>query len=114
MLTCQPLVGRWEKTNRDAQWIRSLHIREVGGRLCVRVHGDTSPGDWGECETDQLYASSPDAREASAFIAHFTLPHHEVTIEANVNLGLLVVAALTRNGGAVGQFTREFFYRGAS
>lgn len=114
-LTLQPLAGRWLKTNHDeAQWIRAIDVDASDRSLRVRVHGDTSPDDWGEVETSDIYALATDSRDGAAFVAHFTLPKHEVTIEANMNLGLLVVAALTRrrdDPGAVGQFTREFFYR---
>ncbi len=107
-LTLQPLVGRWLKTNDAPQWIRALDLRDDGGRLRVRVHGDTAPDDWGESEADQIYALTPDSRDGAAFAARFTLPEHEVDLEANMNLGLLVVAAFTR--GRDRHFTREFFY----
>ena len=111
-LSLQPLLGRWLKTNESPQWIRALEVRDDGGRLRVRVAGDLSPHDWGEAEAEAVYAGSPDSREGAAFVARFALPDHEIDIEANVNLGLLVVAALTRTrSAACGQFTREFFYR---
>lgn len=103
MISLQPLTGRWLKTNDAPQWIGALDVRDDGGRLRVRVD------DWGESEADEVYALSPDSRDAAAFVARFTLPEHEVDVEANVNLGLLVVAAFTR--GRDRQFTREFFYR---
>jgi hypothetical protein len=115
VLTLQPLAGRWIKTNHDdAQWIRAIDVDASGSKLRVRVHGDASASDWGEVETDDVYALAPDSQDGAAFVAHFTLPKHEVSLEANMNLGLLVVAAFTRrrdDPGAVGQFTREFFYR---
>ncbi|MEK6372207.1 MAG: hypothetical protein AABO58_05875 [Acidobacteriota bacterium] len=109
MISLQPLTGRWLKTNDAPQWIRALDVRDDGGRLRVRVHGDAAPDDWGESEADEVYALSPDSHDAAAFVARFTLSEHEVDLEANVNLGLLVVAAFTR--GTSNQFTREFFYR---
>ena len=113
-LSLQPLLGRWLKTNESPQWIRALEVRDDSGRLLVRVAGDLSPDAWGEAEAEAVYASSPESREGAAFVARFALPEHEVDVEANVNLGLLVVAALTRpRDGACGQFTREFFYRSA-
>ena len=103
VISLQPLVGRWLKTNDAPQWIRALDIRDDAGRLRVRID------DWGESEADAVYALSADSSDAAAFVARFTLPEHEVDIEANCNLGLLVVAAFTR--GRERQFTREFFYR---
>lgn len=111
-LTLQPLLGRWLKTNEGPQWIRALDVRDDGGRLRVRVTGDTSPRDWGEAEAEAVYASSTESKDGSAFVARFAVDGYEVDVEANVNLGLLVVAALTRpRDAACGQFTREFFYR---
>jgi len=103
VISLQPLVGRWLKTNDAPQWIAALDIRDDDGRLRVLID------DWGESAADEVYTLSPDSRDAAAFVAHFTLPEHEVDVEANCNLGLLVVAAFTR--GRTNQFTREFFYR---
>jgi hypothetical protein len=102
-----PFLGRWRKTHEGPNWINSLEIRQDGGRLAVRVLGDTSAADWGESTTESLYAG--------AFIARFACDEFTTELQANVNLGLLVVAGFHRfNDHRANLFTREFFYQEAS
>src|SRR5260370_19838777 len=81
-----PFLGRWQKTHEGPNWIERLEIRQDGERLAVRVFGDTSPADWGESGTESLYAG--------AFIAQFACDGFTAELQANVNLGLLVVSGL--------------------
>lgn len=113
----ESMAGDWCKTNDAAQWIDRLHITVEGDALVVRVYGGgagPTPADWGTARTEIVYASnvlSGDAK-AGAFITRFELPEAEVEMQANLNLGLLVVATFVtfREAGAyANRFTREFF-----
>ena len=113
----EPMAGHWCKTNDAAQWIDRLDITVDGDVLAVRVYGGgagPTPADWGSARTEIVYASNvstADAR-AGAFIARFELPEAQVEMQANLNLGLLVVATFVsfREAGAyANRFTREFF-----
>ena len=74
------------------------------------------PADWGIVRTDNVYAgwlTSGDAA-AGAFVARYAFPDADVELQANLNLGLLVVATYVRfkePGPYANRFTREFFRR---
>jgi hypothetical protein len=113
----EAMAGRWTKTNDKAQWIGRVHVDVDGDALAVRVFGggsEHSPADWGTARTDVVYGSwltSNDAL-AGAFVCRFELPDVSVELQANLNLGLLVVATFVtfREAGAqANRFTREFF-----
>lgn len=115
----EPMAGTWVRTNEKPQWIGGLDVRVDGDDLLVHVHGGgagPTPADWGVARTSTVYASdlsSGDAR-AGAFVAHFTLPDADVELQANLNLGLLVVATFVtfrEPGPHANRFTREFFGR---
>ena len=118
-IAVEPMAGRWTKTNDKTQWIGRLDIRVDGDDLLVRVAGGgtgPSPADWGIARTSTVYGSwltSGDAT-AGAFVAHYELPEAHVEMQANLNLGLLVVATYVRfkePGPYANRFTREFFRR---
>jgi hypothetical protein len=115
----ETMAGRWIKINDKAQWIGALDVRVDGDDLLVRVSGGgagPSPGDWGVARTTSVYAGdlrSGDAL-AGAFVAKYELPDADVELQANLNLGLLVVAtyvAFHEPGPYANRFTREFFRR---
>jgi hypothetical protein len=109
------LAGVWHKTNEAPQWIDRVVIRGDNGNAVVRIFGSDppSPPDWGESHAETLYASSPDSSSASALVTRYALDDCDVDVEANANLGLLVVATFIRwrDGLRSDAFTREFFYR---
>jgi len=115
-LDLAPLAGVWRKTNEAPQWIDRLVVRIDGGRAIVRVFGSAPPSrdDWGESPAEATYAGAADSSKASAFLARYAFDDCDVDVEANVNLGLLVVATFVRwrDGLRSDAFTREFFYRG--
>jgi hypothetical protein len=114
-LDLAPLAGVWRKTNAEPQWIDRLVVRIDDGHAVVRVFGSAqpSPGDWGESRAEAVYANAVDSPTASALVVRYTFDDCDVDVEANVNLGLLVVATFIRWHDSVRSdaFTREFFYR---
>jgi len=111
--------GRWLKTNDKLQWIESLEVDTVDGETFVRIHGGTppSPSDWGRVHCETVYANAPDTSSARAggFFAQYDFDDMTVEVQANYNMGLLVVATFIdfkSPEGLANRFTREFFFRG--
>lgn len=111
--------GRWFKTNEKPQWIDSLEIETIDGETFVHIRGSAppSPPDWGRVRCESVYANAPDTSSALAggFIAHYDFEDMHVEVQANYNLGLLVVATFVdfrMPTPLAARFTREFFYRG--
>ena len=108
-------VGDWTTTNQQTQGIARLIVREVDGRLFVRAFGATPPSlcDWGEAAA-AVFADGPDSSAPRAFTARFDLDFKEVSLQAKVKKGVLVVANFNRfrdDSGRAPFFSREFFYR---
>jgi len=114
-LDLAPLGGVWRKTNEGPQWIDHLVVRIDDGQAIVHVFGSASPSrpDWGESRAEITYATAANPSTASALLARYAFDECDVDVEANVNLGLLVVATFVRwrGGQRSDAFTREFFYR---
>jgi len=117
-IEAEVMDGQWLKTNDKPQWIESLEIDTVDGETFVRILGGTppSPADWGRVRCSSVYANAPDTSSARAggFIAHYDFDDFTVEVQANYNLGLLVVAtfvAFKSRGELADRFTREFFFR---
>jgi hypothetical protein len=115
----EPMAGLWLKTNDGPQWIDSVEIAVDGDDLLVHVWGGRSgpsPADWGTARSEIVYASAMttgDAR-AGAFVTHFAFESMFVELQANLNLGLLVVATFVsfrEPTPFADRFTREFFHR---
>ena len=117
-IAIETLAGSWKKTNDKAQWIDSLIVDTVGDDLYVTIFGSSSPSpqSWGRVRAEVLYSGgigTGDSR-AGAFAANYRFDDFDVAVQANLNLGLLVVATFVtfRNAGPLSdRFTREFFYR---
>jgi hypothetical protein len=115
----EAMAGRWLKTNEKAQWIGSLDLRVEDDELLIYVRGgggELSPADWGYARSDAVYASSLHSGDALAggFVARFHFESMTVELQANLNLGLLVVATYVtfrEPGPHANRFTREFFRR---
>src|SRR5207244_12972367 len=112
-------AGRWTKINDETRCSGALGGRVEGDDLLVRVQGGgagPSPSDWGVIRTTTVYAGdlrSGDAL-AGAFVAKYELPDADVELQANLNLGLLVVATYVtfrEPEPFANRFTREFFRR---
>jgi hypothetical protein len=113
----EAMAGRWIRTNDKPQWIGSVDVAVDGDELLVRVRGGgagPSPADWGVVRTTTVYAGSMLSGDAAAggFLAFYELPEADVELQANLNLGLLVVATYVtfrEPGPHADRFTREFF-----
>jgi hypothetical protein len=115
----EAMAGRWLKTNETAQWIGRVDLAADGDQLLVRVFGggaEPSPADWGIVRSEIVYAGSMTGGDARAggFVARYELPEMSIELQANHNLGLLVVATyitFRHPGSLADRFTREFFRR---
>jgi hypothetical protein len=111
--------GRWVKTSDAPQWIERLDVTVDGDALRVHVRGgttDLSPADWGEARSHVVYAGSMTTGDArsGAFVTRYELDGMDVDVQANLNLGLLVVATFVSFRSPspfTARFTREFFRR---
>lgn len=117
-IAVEAMAGRWLKTNEKPQWIGRVDVSVDGDALVVRVFGggsEHSPADWGTARTDVVYGSWLTGGDAlaGAFVCRYELPAVSVELQANLNLGLLVVATFVtfrEPGPQANRFTREFFY----
>jgi hypothetical protein len=117
-IAVEAFAGAWKKTNEKPQWIDSLNVETEGDDLYVTIFGSTppSPRAWGRAKATTIYSggiATGDAR-AGAFAARYHFDEFDVEVQANLNLGLLVVATFVRfrePGALRDRFTREFFYR---
>ncbi len=117
----EAMAGEWVRTNDKPQWIGALDVRVDGDGLLVHVYGGgagPSPQNWGAARTQAVYAGALTGGDAAAgaFVAQYTLPDADVELQANLNLGLLVVATYVtfrEPGPFANRFTREFFRRDA-
>ena len=110
-----PLLGEWINTNPATRGIVKAVISRSPGGVFVRILGASSPSpcDWGEARVDALYSSGVQSVDAMAFTATYDFGFLETRLEANLSLGLLVIANFNtfRDGsGRSNYFSREFFY----
>ena len=87
------------------------------GTCSCAAFGATPPSlcDWGEAAA-AVFADGPDSSAPRAFTARFDLDFKEVSLQAKVKKGVLVVANFNRfsdDSGRAPFFSREFFYRAA-
>jgi hypothetical protein len=113
------MVGRWVMIGEPPRWIGSLDVVVDGDDLRVHIRGggiDPSPADWGTTRSTAVYAgemTSGDAR-FGGFVCRYELASMDIDVQANLNLGLLVVATFVsfhHPSLLANQFTREFFRR---
>lgn len=114
-----PMLGEWINTNTSTTGIVKTVITRNEGGLVIRVLGASSPSlcDWGEAKCDGLYSSSVRSSNPMALTATYDFGFLETRLEANLSLGLLVIANFNtfRDGsGRSNYFSREFFYRSKS
>lgn len=110
-----PLLGEWINTNTATRGIEQVIISRAADAVFIRVFGAWSPSscDWGEARADVLYSTGVQSSDVMAFSAVYDFGFLETRLEANLSLGLLVIANLNtfRDGsGRSNYFSREFFY----
>src|SRR5262245_59300351 len=110
------LCGSWVNTNNETRGIQRVVLREIDGDLHVRVTaaGPSGPIEWGEIKVASVYATDSGSRNAGAFEAHYDFGFMKALLQANLSLGLLVVAGLNTfedESHRSNYFSREFYYR---
>ncbi|MGH9898531.1 MAG: hypothetical protein ACRD63_03585 [Pyrinomonadaceae bacterium] len=117
LIDLSPLHGIWLNTNSETRGIVKVIVGSSngdGGDLTVNVFGACAPSpcDWGEIKAETIYAASVGSKEGFAFSASYDFKFMEVYLQANLSLGLLVVAGLNifkDSSGRSNYFSREFF-----
>jgi hypothetical protein len=109
------LLGDWRNTNAEGGISRI--VCELAGDARMTIHCYANFGreirDWGNADAP-VFALTFDGRQAGAFSAVYDFGFEEVRLQANVKLGVLVVASFNRfrdESGRSNYFGREFFYR---
>src|SRR6266498_1636250 len=87
------LLGDWSNTNADGGIGRIVCEAAINGRMTV--HCSSRVRDWGVVAAP-VFAFTFDGREAGAFSAVYDFGFAEVRLQANVKLGVLVVATFNR------------------
>jgi hypothetical protein len=110
------MFGDWWNTNPDSKGIARLRIdSNAQNGAVVRLWGASAPGpvEWGSAQAD-LFALSSGSRLAKAFSARYQAHDANITLQANIKQGVLVVASFAEFSGDDGRsnyFHREFYYR---
>ena len=112
-----PLLGHWINTNTTTPGIARVIIRGWGRDVSIRVTtaSGPTPREWGDADVEVVYSAGVHSSAAMAFVAKYDFGFVETRLEANLSLGLLVIATFNtfRDGsGRSNYFAREFFYRG--
>jgi hypothetical protein len=106
-------TGHWTNTNPETLAITHFDLFPREGRYYVRVSAAGLREPWGEVEaTPHAYDAS--SGRAVAFLARYDLNFAEITLAANDNKGLIIIASYHRFKDASPRsnyFKREFFYR---
>jgi hypothetical protein len=109
------LAGRWINTNEHGNGVQELIIDVDPDAVALRAMsiGRGWPCAWGVTRADLLCGSDPSARTAMSFTARYDFGAHQVELQGNLNLGLLVVASFNRIGAdGYDYFAREFYRSG--
>lgn len=115
-LDISALLGTWENTDPGSDGIVRVVISEAPGGPVVRVFAVGSPEleDWGEVPIETLFCDGPASARVMSFTARYDLGHLTSHLQANQNLGLLVLASFNRfteGGRGSDYFSREFYHR---
>ena len=111
-----PLLGHWVNTNTATPGMARVTISGSGRDVSIRVSaaGGPTPREWGGADVEVVYSAGVHSSAAMAFVAKYSFGFLETRLEANLSLGLLVIATFNtfRDGsGRSNYFAREFFYR---
>jgi hypothetical protein len=114
-----PILGEWSNANRSTWGIsRAGLVRQHGGIDLHIIAADPldEPHDWGRVPIVKLFTDGPGSSQVCGYTAAYELGHARTQIQANMNHGLTVIAALTNftdGSGRCGYLSREFFCRRA-
>src|SRR5438270_9450945 len=97
VLRLDAMTGDWINTNAESSGLRRVRVSAGGGGggLAVRPvsAGEPAPGDWGTLAADAVFADGMRSDHGMAWMARAgTASGWESRLQANVNLGLLVLA----------------------
>jgi hypothetical protein len=110
------MFGDWWNTNPASKGIARLRIDDnARNGAAVRLWGAHAPDpvEWGSVQAD-LFALSSGSHLAKAFSARYQARGVDITLQANIKQGVLVVASFTQfdaDDGRSNYFHREFYYR---
>ena len=119
-LRLDAMTGDWINTNAESSGLRRVVVSTRdgggGGGMAVRPvsAGEPAPGDWGTLAADAVFADGMRSDHGMAWIALArTASGWESRLQANVNLGLLVLAVFHASPGRERSswFAREFYRR---
>lgn len=115
-LDISPLLGTWENTDPGSDGIVRVVISEAPGGPVVQVFTAGAAGtvDWGEVPIETLFCDGPASARVMSFTARYDLGYLTSHLQANQNLGLLVLASFNRfteGGRGSDYFSREFYHR---
>ncbi|HWW62803.1 MAG TPA: hypothetical protein VN181_15625 [Thermoanaerobaculia bacterium] len=111
-LTRDILLGEWHNTNAKGLFSRLL-IRDNHDAAEVHAYGRLANGeaDWGAVPAS-VYSFKFETSTGEAFSALYEFEDARVRLQANVKLGVLVVAIFVEfRDQRVDHFDREFFHR---
>ena len=111
-----PLLGCWVNTNTATPGIAKVIVTGGHGSVSVRVFSASgpTPRDWGDANVEVVYSAGVHSQAAMAFVTTYEFDVVDVRLEANLSLGLLVIATFNTfrdQSGRSNYFGREFFYR---
>lgn len=107
------LAGHWTNTNPETIAITHFDLFSREGRYYIRVFGAGRPDPWGEAEASP-HGYDVSGGRAVAFLARYDLDFAEITLAANENKGLIIIASFHRfrdSSPRSSYLKREFFYR---
>jgi hypothetical protein len=113
-LRLDAMTGDWINTNPESPGIQRVEVsaRDEGLAVHPVCAGEPAPGDWGTVAADALFADGMRSDQGMAWIARSgTASGWESRLQANVNLGLLVLAAFhsSPRPDRSSYFAREFY-----
>ena len=117
-LDVSPLLGTWFNTNPGSRGIVRFVLGSRDGVLTVRAFGagstEGTEQDWGEVDAERIYTDGMTSSNVMSFTARYDFGFLESHLQANMNLGLLVVAGYNTfkdGSGRSSYFSREFYHR---
>lgn len=110
------LLGTWVNTHNATPGIVKVVLTEKNGALTARAFGAGEPlaGDAGEIMAEVVYADSLRSQKAVAFTATYDFGFMTSHLQANMSLGLLIIASFNTfkdGSGRSNYFSREFYHR---